>query len=85
MKRDGYIDKYTKPKRKEATTVEYNLAVQARKKKKRPQPTKWLQNNNKATQEYTTEAECPICKLQFKKRGIKQHITKIHKNNKSDQ
>ena len=50
MKRDGYIDKYTKPKRKEATTVEYNLAVQAQKNQKRPQPAKRLQNSNKATQ-----------------------------------
>ena len=83
MKRDGYRDKYTKLKRKEATTVEYNLAVQAQQKQKRPQPIKRLLNNNKATQEDTTKAECPICKLQFKKRGIKQHITKIHKNNKS--
>ena len=74
MKRDDYRDKYTKPKRKEATTVEYNLAVQAQKKQKTPQPTKSLQKNNKATQQDTTEAECPICKLQFK-----QHITKIHK------
>jgi hypothetical protein len=49
MKRDGYRDKYTKPKRKEATSVEYNLAVQAQKKQKRPQPSKRLQNNNKAT------------------------------------
>ena len=32
MKRDGYRDKYIKPKLKEATTVEYNLAVQAQKK-----------------------------------------------------
>ena len=49
MKRDGYRDKYTKPKRKEATTEEYNLAVQAQKKQKRPKTTKRLQNNNKAT------------------------------------
>ncbi len=85
MKRDGFREKYIKPKRKEATTVEYNLAVQAQKKQKRPQQTKRLQNNNKAIQEDTTETECPICKLQFKKRGIKQHKTKIHKKNKSDQ
>jgi len=43
MKRDGYRDKYTKPKRK----VEYNLTVQAKKKQKRPQPTKRLQNKKK--------------------------------------
>ncbi len=67
MKRDSYRDKCTKPKRKEVTSVEYNLAVQAQKKQKRPQPTKRLQNNNKVIQEDTTEAECPICKLQFKK------------------
>ena len=85
MKRDDYRDKYTKPKRKEATRVEYNLAVQAHKMQKRPQTTKRLQNNNKATQQDTNKAECPICKLQFLKRGIKQHITKTHNNNKSDQ
>ena len=33
-------DKYTKPKRKEATPVEYNLAVKAQ---EIPQPTKRLQ------------------------------------------
>ena len=48
MKRDGYRDKYAKLKRKGATTVEYCLAVQAKKKQKRPKPTKKPQNNKKA-------------------------------------
>ena len=40
MKRDVYRDKYTKPKRKEATTVEYQLEVEKRKKQSRSEPEK---------------------------------------------
>ena len=46
MKRDEYQDKYTKPRRKEATTVKYHLEVQKSKKQSRPQPPKRLQKGN---------------------------------------
>ncbi len=59
MKRDGYRDKYTKPRRKEATTVEYNLEVQKRNKQSQPQPAN--RNND------TNNVICPTCKRQFKK------------------
>ena len=50
LKRDGYTDKYTKPRRKEATTTEYNLKIQKRKNKDNP---KSQSNTNKTT--------CTIC------------------------
>ena len=74
IKRDGYRDKYTKPRKKEATSVVYNLEI--RKRKKKENPTKRLQTV-KSNQSDTNLVTCDICKLQFKKRGIKQHITKM--------
>jgi len=41
MKRDGYRGKYTKPRRKEATAVDYNLEVHIKHIKKQI-----IQNNN---------------------------------------
>ena len=47
MKRDGYRDKYTKPRRKETTTVEYTTQkYKKRKKQSRSQPTKMLKKGN---------------------------------------
>ncbi len=71
MKRDGYRNKYTKPRRKEATTVEYNLEVQKRNKQSKPKPAKRLHNGIVDTYDEI----CPT----FQKQGIKQHINKMHK------
>ena len=81
MKRDGYRDKYTKPRRKKATTAECHLEVQKRKKQSKPQPPKMLQKGNidLPTQQDKNEVICQTCKRSFKKQGIKQHITKMHK------
>ena len=76
LKRDGYKDKYTRPRRKEATTTEYNLETQMRKKKDN---TKRLQKRQAPQQQNTNETTCQICNKKFKIRGLKQHITKQHK------
>jgi ABC-type glutathione transport system ATPase component len=67
MKRDGYRDKYTntKQRRKEATTVEYNLEVQKRNKQSKPQPAKRLHKGIIDT----NDVMCPTCKRHFKKQG----------------
>jgi hypothetical protein len=80
MKRDGYRDKYTKPRRKEATTVEYNLEVQKRNKQSKPRPAKRLYKGNIDT----NDVIYPTCKRQFKKQGIKQHITRMHKTHQKN-
>ena len=81
MKRVGYRNKYTKPRRKEATTEEYHLEVQKRKKQSRSQPSKMLQKGNidLSTQQDKNELICPTSKRPFKKIGINQHITNMHK------
>jgi hypothetical protein len=68
LKRDRYKDKYTKPRRKEATTIEYNLGIQKRKKKDNP---KRLQKRPALQQQNTSETRCQICNKKFKIRGLK--------------
>jgi hypothetical protein len=76
VKRDGYKDKFTKPRRKEATKIEYNLEIQKSKKKDNPKRLHTRPNNQ---QQNTDEITCQICNKKFKTRGLKQHITKQHK------
>jgi hypothetical protein len=63
LKRDGYKVKYTKPRRKEATTIDYNLEIQKRKKKANP---KRLQKRPAPQQQNTSETTCQICNKKFK-------------------
>ena len=82
MKRDGYKNKYTNPRRAEVTTNEYLVEIQTIKKtreKKNPkrlQETKSIQDQKKAANSETVE--CKQCGLTFKAKGIKRHTTVTH-------
>ena len=79
MKRDGYKNKYTNPRRAEVTTDKYQVKIQT---------TKLTKNKNlkrlqvSKTQQETTEnsdmVTCEKCGETFKKRGLKLHTTLKH-------
>jgi hypothetical protein len=79
MKRDGYKNKYTNPRRAEVTTDKYQVKIQT---------TKLTKNKNlkrlqvSKTQQETTEnsdmVTCEKCGETFKKRGLKLHKTLKH-------
>jgi hypothetical protein len=76
-KRDGYADKYTNPRRKEATTANYAASIQQIKHNQ-----KSTNRNIKRLQQTsieTTTATCTICQLRCKnKHGLKIHMSKKH-------
>ena len=82
MKRDGYKNKYTNPRRAEATTEEYLVDIQTIKKSRDKRP-KRLQELNKigVSPTVTTKdtGECEHCGLSFKTKSIKRHQTVKHK------
>ena len=82
MKRDGYKNKYTNPRRTEATTEEYLVDIQTI-KKSRDKRSKRLQELNRTPVSPTVTTkdtvECEHCGLTFKTKGIKRHQTVKHK------
>jgi hypothetical protein len=81
MKRDGYKNKYTHPRRAEATAEEYIVEIQTikkakDKKPKRQQVSKHIQEKTKAAN--SDLVECEQCGLTFKTKGIKRHKTVQH-------
>ena len=52
----------------EATTIEYNLEEQLRKKQNKTKPSKRLQKECTTNISDENEVTCPICKRKFKKR-----------------
>ena len=82
MKRDGHKNKYTNPRRTEATTEEYLVDIQTIKKTRDKRP-KRLQklNMTPVSPTVTTKdtVECEHCGLTFKTKGIKRHQTVTHK------
>ena len=82
MKRDGYKNKYTNPRRAEATTEKYLVEIQTIKKTRDKKP-KRLQEANKPqappTATIDNTVKCEQCGLTFKEKGIKRHQTVMHK------
>jgi hypothetical protein len=82
MKRDGYKDKYTNPRRAEATTDEYLVEIQTIKNTRDKRPKRLHETN--MTQaiplaETSNKVKCEKCGLTFKAKGIKRHQTVKHK------
>jgi hypothetical protein len=85
IKRDGYVNKYTNPRKAETTTPEYITVIQDLKQ----QAKKSLRSDYKtnSTKALTTESKtisntkCTICNHQLNTAiGLKIHVTKMHKN-----
>ena len=78
MKRDGYKNKYTNPRRTEVTTGKYQVEIQTIKLTKNKN-LKRLQVSK--TQQEATETSdmvtCDKCGKTFKKRGLKLHTNII--------
>ena len=81
MKRDGYKNKYTDPRRAEATTKKYLVEIQTiqKIKPKRLQESKSTQIKTKVAN--NGKIECNLCGLTFKAKGIKIHVAAKHKTN----
>ena len=82
MKRDGYKNKYTNPRRNEATTEEYLVDIQTIKKSRDKRPKRLQElNRTRVSPTVTTKdtVECEHCGLSFKTNGIKRHQTVKHK------
>ena len=79
MKRDGYKNKYTNPRRAEVTTDKYQVEIQTIKLTKNKN-LKRLQVSK--TQQEATEISDMVtydkCGKTFKKRGLKLHTTLKH-------
>jgi hypothetical protein len=90
IKRDGYVNKYTNPRKAETTTPEYITVIQDLKIQDLKQQAKnslrsdYKTNSTKAlTTESTTisNTKCTICNHQLNTAvGLKIHVTKMHKN-----
>jgi hypothetical protein len=66
---DGYVNKYTNPRRIETTTAAYHVEIQVKLRKTRPK-----------TKQLTSSTQCPLCVFKAKNiDGLKIHNSKKHK------
>ena len=86
MKRDGYTNKYTNPRKAETTTEDYLVELQTIKKNKSKdtKPKRFTKQIPKTTtlgrkKATTAKVTCEYCGLYFKARCMKIHIAAKHK------
>ena len=80
--RDGYVNKYTNPRRIETTTAAYHVEIQAKLRKTRPKTKQLIPSTTTATTVIRTPAstQCPLCVFKAKNiNGLKIHKSKMHK------
>jgi hypothetical protein len=80
--RDGYVNKYTNPRRIETTTAAYHVEIQAKLRKTRPK-TKHLIPSTKTTTsviQTPSSTQCSLCVFKAKNtKGLKIHNSKMDK------
>ena len=84
--RDGYVNKYTNPRRIETTTAAYQVEIQAKLRKTRPKTKQLTPSTTKTTTTTTSviqtpsSTQCPLCVFKAKNiNGLKIHNSKMHK------
>jgi ribosomal protein L37AE/L43A len=79
MKRDGYKNKYTDPRRAEATKDKYQVEIQTIKLTRNKHPKRLqVSKTQQETSENSDIVTCDKCGKTFKKRGLKLHTTLKH-------
>jgi hypothetical protein len=80
--RDGYVNKYTNPRRIETTTAAYHVEIQAKLRKTRPKTKQLIPSTTTATSVIQTPSstQCSLCVFKAKNtKGLKIHNSKMHK------
>jgi hypothetical protein len=73
--RDGYVNKYTNPRRIETTTAAYHVEMSTRLHKQRP----WT-NKPPTTTPMLQTTQCPLCDFKAKNtKGLNIHKGRVHK------
>jgi hypothetical protein len=83
IKRDGYVNKYTNPRKAETTTPEYITVIQDLKQQAKKSLRFKINSTKALTKESKTisNTKCTICNHQLNTTvGLKIHVTKMHKN-----
>ena len=73
--RDGYVNKYTNPRRVETTTAAYHVEISTRLHKQRP-----CTNKPPTTTPMLQTTQCPLCDFKAKNtKGLNIHKGRVHK------